>query len=281
LGQPSQIGDIEVYHRTDCCLDRAVGARVIVSSGSDFSAGAVCATLSEAGATPEKLNCGGLQGRYITVDLDADVALTLCEVKVWQSAATSSSDCIACPSASTSAPGSTSSSDCLSCSAGEFVQVQGSASVSCASCSMGQYQASSRHAQSSCIRCPAGKRDSLSRADCTICPAGRYQYLTASSDCIGCERGHTSMAGSSDVSACRKRNSTSIELTGQVTYDIDIASIPIGSAARASFENEFTIAVSIAMAVQSKDVVINNIAAVRGRFLCGPCLYQVQTDLFG
>ena len=71
------------------------------------------------------------------------------------------------------------------------------------------------------------------------------------------------MAGSSDVSACRKRNSTSIELTGQVTYDIDIASIPIGSAARASFENEFTIAVSIAMAVQSKDVVINNIAAVR------------------
>ena len=89
------------------------------------------------------------------------------------------------------------------------------------------------------------------------------------------------MAGSSDVSACRKRNSTSIELTGRATYDIDIASIPIGSGARASFENEFTIAVSIAMAVQSKDVVINNITAVRGRFLCGPCLYQVQTDLFG
>ena len=92
------------------------------------------------------------------------------------------------------------------------------------------------------------------------------------------------MVGSSDVSACRKRNSTAIELTGQATYDIGIESIPVGSAARADFEIEFTNAVAIAMSVQSEDVVINNITAVRNHFLSESCLYQVNAafaDLLG
>lgn len=87
LGSSMLIDHVDIYHRTDCCQDRAVGARIVVSSSSDFATGSLCDILREAGGAPEVVQCRGLQGRYVTVDLTATTTerpLTLCEVKVYE-----------------------------------------------------------------------------------------------------------------------------------------------------------------------------------------------------
>eukprot|EP01043_Picozoa_sp_COSAG02_P044667 COSAG02_NODE_4013_length_5905_cov_4686.361178_2_plen_1058_part_00 len=84
LGSGMAIDHIDIYHRTDCCQDRAVGARVIVSNSADFHTGTACEVLDEAGGVPEQVQCNGLQGQYVTVDLTSvGGVLTLCEVKVY------------------------------------------------------------------------------------------------------------------------------------------------------------------------------------------------------
>ena len=45
----------------------------------------MCEVLDEAGAQPELVNCNGRAGRYVTVLLDAENPLTLCEVEVFSS----------------------------------------------------------------------------------------------------------------------------------------------------------------------------------------------------
>jgi hypothetical protein len=92
LGSSMPINHIDIYHRTDCCQDRAVGARVIVSNTADFHTGMACEVLDEAGATPEQVQCNGIQGQYVTVDLSdkpdgTHPPLTLCEVKVYAESA--------------------------------------------------------------------------------------------------------------------------------------------------------------------------------------------------
>ena len=64
LGSSMPINHIDIFHRTDCCQERAVGARVIVSVSTDFHSGTACEVLDEAGATPEQVQCNGLQGQY-------------------------------------------------------------------------------------------------------------------------------------------------------------------------------------------------------------------------
>ena len=85
LGSSMAIKHIEVYHRTDCCQDRAVGARVVVSTSADFQFGTACEVLDEAGGAPERVQCNGLQGQYVTVDLSnkPNEMLSVCEVKVY------------------------------------------------------------------------------------------------------------------------------------------------------------------------------------------------------
>jgi len=82
------------------------------------------------------------------------------------------------------------------------------------------------------------------------------------------------IAFSTDYSATRtgwggswacERSASSVELTGQATYTIEIETIPLGSAARAAFEDEFTAAIADTLAVQTEDVVINSITSVRVR----------------
>jgi hypothetical protein len=64
---------------------------------------------------------------------------------------------------------------------------------------------------------------------------------------------------------CASASASAVELTGQATYAIEIEAIPLGSAARATFEDEFTAAIADALAVQTEDVVINSITSVRMR----------------
>jgi hypothetical protein len=64
LGSSVTIGTIDIYHRTDCCEDRLVGAQVFTSSVPDFRSGTICETLDEAGGQPERVSCGSSTGRY-------------------------------------------------------------------------------------------------------------------------------------------------------------------------------------------------------------------------
>ena len=88
LGRLLAVDHIDIYHRTDCCQERAVGARVIVSSTPNFSTGVACEVLDEAGGTPEQVQCQGVEGQYVTIDLTSrpKTPLTLCEVKVFAEA---------------------------------------------------------------------------------------------------------------------------------------------------------------------------------------------------
>ena len=85
LGGSHDIGFVEIFHRTDCCQDRLVGASVIVSPTSDYQSGQVwqCAHIGMAGAQPETVRCDeGTNGRYVTV-ASAEDFLTICEAMVF------------------------------------------------------------------------------------------------------------------------------------------------------------------------------------------------------
>eukprot|EP01051_Picozoa_sp_SAG22_P000594 SAG22_NODE_17_length_32684_cov_34.234095_7_plen_189_part_00 len=67
LGSIHRVGQVNIYHRTDCCVARLVGTEVVVSSTTSYADGHVCEALDEAGAQPEIVLCGGTSGRYVTV----------------------------------------------------------------------------------------------------------------------------------------------------------------------------------------------------------------------
>jgi hypothetical protein len=93
LGTSQQeVRAIQLVNRADCCQDRLVGARVIVSSTSDYTAregrtncGSVTQAESEAGAESVIIKtCDpGTAGRYVTVAAVPDTFLALCEVAVF------------------------------------------------------------------------------------------------------------------------------------------------------------------------------------------------------
>ena len=37
LGAPYEVYNVNLYHRTDCCQDRLVGAHIIVSGSADYT----------------------------------------------------------------------------------------------------------------------------------------------------------------------------------------------------------------------------------------------------
>ena len=141
------------------------------------------------------------------------------------------------------------------------------------------------------LQCPTGQTVSLlfSRFNTESCcdhvgvydgsstSSTRLAYLSGStvpsSSFLSTERS-MHIAFSTDYSATRtgwggswacERSASSVELTGQATYTIEIETIPLGSAARAAFEDEFTAAIADTLAVQTEDVVINSITSVRVR----------------
>jgi hypothetical protein len=101
LGTSQQeVRAIQLVNRADCCQDRLVGARVIVSSTSDYTAregrtncGSVTQAESEAGAESVIIKtCDpGTAGRYVTVAAVPDTFLALCEVAVFADCSTGGS----------------------------------------------------------------------------------------------------------------------------------------------------------------------------------------------
>jgi hypothetical protein len=87
LGAASTVTRVDLYHRSDCCQNRLVGAKIVVSSTSDFTSGTVCGTRDDSRTVPETDTCGdGLVGQFVTVhwpDDPASRALTICEVDIW------------------------------------------------------------------------------------------------------------------------------------------------------------------------------------------------------
>ena len=127
------------------------------------------------------------------------------------------------------------------CQAGQYLSNEGR----CLQCNPGQYQVAGHRSLTTCISCPAGKHGTSDRVTC-----------------LACEGGYTSVLGASSSFDCERRPNSFMELTAKAAYDIDIESIPAGSAARSTFETEFTAAVAIAMGVRFQDVVINSITSV-------------------
>lgn len=93
LGAPYEVYNVRLFHRTDCCQDRLVGAHVHVSTSADYTAaGAKPCYDSSGGAVPQPEigSCGGVVGQFITVSTHGSGAfLTLCEVEAYGVPATS------------------------------------------------------------------------------------------------------------------------------------------------------------------------------------------------
>jgi len=80
LGSSAAIGGVALYHRTDCCQDRLGGAVVTVSATADYSAGTACGAVDV--ATVSVVDCGGVEGQFVTVS-HANQFITICEAEVY------------------------------------------------------------------------------------------------------------------------------------------------------------------------------------------------------
>ena len=89
LGGSYSITDLSIYHRTDCCQDRLVGADITLSRTSDYSMGIACWASTDGGnvAQPETGSCGGAIGNFITVSHSGRY-ITICEFEAQGSAQT-------------------------------------------------------------------------------------------------------------------------------------------------------------------------------------------------
>ena len=84
LGDTYSLFAFNLYHRTDCCQDRLVGAHIWLSAGADYTSDAIeCAASTDGGNTdqPETGTCGGARGQFVTVQHSSDY-ITICEFEV-------------------------------------------------------------------------------------------------------------------------------------------------------------------------------------------------------
>ena len=108
---------------------------------------------------------------------------------------TSVSDCLSCPTDSSSSAGSDALADCL-CNAG----YTGPNGGTCTQCAAGKFKTTTGSA--ACTDCQPGYESSPPHyTDCLICPAGEYE--DASEFCVACPaNSYTSAAGSYDIHDC-------------------------------------------------------------------------------
>ena len=69
LGSVQDIRAVQLVNRADCCQDRLVGARIIVSHTSDYEAG---------GATSAPISCGSVDESESPIE-EQDVIIKVCE----------------------------------------------------------------------------------------------------------------------------------------------------------------------------------------------------------
>ena len=74
MGGTYAVTTFNLYHRTDCCQDRLVGANIIVSQSANYNWGTTCPASTDGGNTdqPEVGNCFGSVGNFITVQHSGD-----------------------------------------------------------------------------------------------------------------------------------------------------------------------------------------------------------------
>lgn len=99
LGALHSVETVSVYHRTDCCRDRLIGSRVVISDQADYTVlggSTTCFSLVRVGSfvtpepgrdsVPETGSCEGRVGRYLTVVGDKrdkdNFYMTICEFEV-------------------------------------------------------------------------------------------------------------------------------------------------------------------------------------------------------
>jgi len=88
LGQSVAVESVNIYHRTNCCQDRLLGATVYVSADADYSTGAACGAVDDHLGQPDVTICNNAVGQYVTVER-LDMIITICELEVMGVAATS------------------------------------------------------------------------------------------------------------------------------------------------------------------------------------------------
>jgi len=93
LGGMYSLNNFNLYHRTDCCQDRLVGANIMLSQTTDYTTGVACAASTSGGnvAQPETGDCGGAVGMFVTVQHSNDY-ITICEFEIFGAVATSPTD---------------------------------------------------------------------------------------------------------------------------------------------------------------------------------------------
>jgi hypothetical protein len=82
LGSSVVVQAVELYHRTDCCQTRLMGATVYVSTSDDYTTtGTACGEVDDHLGQPDITDCGGVSGQYVTVER-MNMVITICELAV-------------------------------------------------------------------------------------------------------------------------------------------------------------------------------------------------------
>jgi len=86
LMERTNVNQVTVFNRVNCCEDRIDGARIMLADKDDVKSAKVCATISASKSSPFVYNtfpCDGT-GRYVFIQIPGSGKfLTLCEVKVY------------------------------------------------------------------------------------------------------------------------------------------------------------------------------------------------------
>jgi len=82
LGSSQAVDSVNIYHRTDCCQQRLLGATVYVSTTADYTrTGRSCGPVDDHLGDPDETSCNGISGRFVTVE-QTDMVVTICELEV-------------------------------------------------------------------------------------------------------------------------------------------------------------------------------------------------------
>ncbi len=85
MGSTHCVGKVVIFNRVDCCQERLTGAIVRIGSNSKKAKNAVCGTVTDSMIEESwmlNMTCA-IQGRYISIHLNTEEYLTLCEVQAY------------------------------------------------------------------------------------------------------------------------------------------------------------------------------------------------------
>ena len=229
LGGFYAIYDFNLYHRTDCCQDRLIGARIMLSATSNYADGIECHTPTDGGNTaqPEVGTCGGAVGQFITV-AHSNRYISICEFEAmgepalapdmasdsaWHELSADLEGFTVAAVAFGMQSGGTAKAwfdyfqieavgvnrSHLLCTRGDcqngteragYVAGSVAGTARCESCISGQVDAD-LHPGTPCTACPTGTFMATDgQTECTACTPGEYTALPAAKSCQSCAGGN-------------------------------------------------------------------------------------------